>query len=216
MSRRFTLVTVVLTAVVAFLVGAVLPGGLLGSVCARTGAKKRRCPMLRRGRRGAVAAASLVNFADVVERINPAVVNIDATTKGSETRVRLAVDCGDACRSRRSCSTGPFGRHSRADDRDAPRRGVGASCIDPDGALTNSRRASWARPSRQRRRRSPRTLAPLGRRIDVDDCRMDPLDDVGEVDERCGRHAPDGRAAAWTSTLFAPVRAATEARGSRL
>src|SRR5437762_11533892 len=88
MSRRFTLVTVVLTAVVAFLVGAIFTGGLpRASVAARTGAKSVDVRAAARPS-GGVAAAALVNFADVVERINPAVVNIDATTKGRETRRR--------------------------------------------------------------------------------------------------------------------------------
>src|SRR2546427_4701235 len=88
MSRRFTLVTVVLAAVVAFLVGAIVTGGLpRASVAARTAAQSVDLRSAARPS-GGVAAASLVNFAHVVERVNPAVVNIDATTKGGETRPR--------------------------------------------------------------------------------------------------------------------------------
>src|SRR5256712_6304 len=137
MSRRFTLVTVVLAAVVAFLVGAIVTGGLpRASVAARTAAKSVDLRSAARPS-GGVAAASLVNFADVVERINPAVVNIDATTKGSETRRR---------RSRAGLPDppelfdGPLGFGTPRDDRDAPRRGAGTGfIIDADGSiLTNN------------------------------------------------------------------------------
>src|SRR2546428_884732 len=137
MSRRFTLVTVVLAAVVAFLVGAMVTGGLpRASVAARTAAKSVDLRSAARPS-GGVAAASLVNFADVVERINPAVVNIDATTKGSETRRR---------RSRAGLPDppelfdGPLGFGTPRDDRDAPRRGAGTGfIIDADGSiLTNN------------------------------------------------------------------------------
>src|SRR5947207_6832933 len=124
MSRRFTLVSVVLTAVVAFLVGAILTGGLpRASVAAGRGAKSVDVHAAARPS-GGVAPAALVNFADVVERINPAVVNIDATTQGSETRRR---------RSRAGVPDppelfdGPFGFGTPRDDRDAPRRGAGRS-----------------------------------------------------------------------------------------
>src|SRR2546426_9067768 len=88
MSRRFTLVTVVLAAVVAFLVGAIVTGGLpRASVAARTAAKSVDLRSAARPS-GGVAAASLVNFSEVVGRSNPAGVNIDATIKGSATRRR--------------------------------------------------------------------------------------------------------------------------------
>src|SRR6266699_560360 len=84
MSRRFTVVTVALTAIVAFLVGAIVAGGIARSSIAAG-------PATKIGPRPSVhsdATASVVNFADVVERINPAVVNIDATTRGKDTRRR--------------------------------------------------------------------------------------------------------------------------------
>src|SRR3954451_3042654 len=89
MSRRFTLVTVTLTAVVAFLVGAILAGGVVRSAVsagapARPGAA--RLTTARSG--GAAPMASLVNFADVVERLNPAVVNIDTTARTAGGRRR--------------------------------------------------------------------------------------------------------------------------------
>jgi hypothetical protein len=89
MSRRFTLVTVALTALVAFLVGAIVAGGVARSTISAGAPAKTAGPRLASSRAGgAPALASLVNFADVVERINPAVVNIDATTRGRESRRR--------------------------------------------------------------------------------------------------------------------------------
>jgi serine protease Do len=80
MSRRFTLVTIVLVAVVAFLVGAIVAGGFGQSPLA-AGA-----PDTDASGEAAVpprpSLTSLVNFADVVERVNPAVVSIDATARG--------------------------------------------------------------------------------------------------------------------------------------
>src|SRR6185436_9955297 len=89
MSRRFTLVTVALTALVAFLVGALVAGGVARSTIPAGAPAKTAGARLASSRAGgAPALASLVNFADVVERINPAVVNIDATTRGRDGRKR--------------------------------------------------------------------------------------------------------------------------------
>ena len=135
MSKRFTLVTVSLAVIVAFLVGAILAGGMARSaVTAGAPAKAARG---RPGSRGAVApgAATLVNFADVVERINPAVVNIDTTSRGRDARRRrgrtAAPDSPDPF-------DGPFD-FGAPRDRDAPRRGAGSGfIIDADGSiLTN-------------------------------------------------------------------------------
>src|SRR5262249_14629043 len=83
MSRRFTFVTVALTAVGAVLGGAILAGrGPPSSGSARDTVGPNRSAAPARVSQGAVPG-TLVNFADVVERINPAVVNIDATTRGT-------------------------------------------------------------------------------------------------------------------------------------
>src|SRR3954452_11050869 len=88
MSRRFTLVTVTLTAVVAFLVGAIVAGGFVRSAVS-AGPPPKSPPAARLARTSsAPAMPALVNFADVVERLNPAVVNIDTTTRGSGKRRR--------------------------------------------------------------------------------------------------------------------------------
>jgi len=86
MSRRFTIVTVVLTSVISLLVGIILAGGVRrSSMSARESAKPSR-PGMRAVR--AAPLNGLLDFADVVERINPAVVNIEATTKGVESSRR--------------------------------------------------------------------------------------------------------------------------------
>lgn len=128
MSRRFTLVTLALTAVVAFLVGAIVAGGLnQSSVTAGAPVKKVAAPIAARPS-GATVDASLVNFADVVERVNPAVVNIDATGPG----------VGDVTRRRRGGPADPFDR-PEGQRGDGSRRGAGSGfIIDADGSiLTN-------------------------------------------------------------------------------
>src|SRR5215831_13701076 len=86
--RRFTFVTLVLTAVVAFLVGAIVAGGLgrpdvtAGAPAKVTAGRTQARPI------NASVGVPAVNFADVVERINAAVVNIDATARGQESRRR--------------------------------------------------------------------------------------------------------------------------------
>src|SRR5258705_3446472 len=136
MSRRFTLVTLALTAVVAFLVGAIVAGGTFRS-SVTAGAPGRPAPAPRVAARtsGAPAMASLVNFADVVERLNPAVVNIDTTTRGSERKRRnRGAVCGVP-----DPFDGPFD-FGAPRDREAPRRGAGSGfIIDADGSiLTNN------------------------------------------------------------------------------
>src|SRR6185436_6002831 len=88
MSRRFTLVTVVLTAFVAFLVGAIFAGGVARSAVSAGAPPKAAASRVAARPGNGSAMTPLVNFADVVERINPAVVNIDATTRGRDGRRR--------------------------------------------------------------------------------------------------------------------------------
>jgi serine protease Do len=133
MSRRFTLVTLALTATVAFLVGAIVAGGIVRSAVS-AGAPAKAVPAGRLARTStSPAMGPLVNFADVVERLNPAVVNIDTTTRGSDRR-----------RKSRTPSPGdPFDApfdFGTPRERDAPRRGAGSGfIIDADGSiLTNN------------------------------------------------------------------------------
>ena len=133
MSRRFTIVSVALTAVVAFLVGAIFAGGLdHASVVA--GAPPRPEPIIRAASAPppvGPAGTLPVNFADVVERVNATVVNIDATARGTETRRR-----------RPGGDTPDFGSpfdFNNPRDRQT-RRGAGSGfIIDKDGSiLTNN------------------------------------------------------------------------------
>jgi serine protease Do len=133
-TRRFTSVTLALTAAVAFMVGAIVAGGFTRPSLDAGPATKTSAA--RGGGRLAPAAAILtpgINFADVVERINPAVVNIDATARGNESRRR---------RGRTSVPDppdSPFDFPPR-NDRDGPHRGAGSGfIIDADGSiLTNN------------------------------------------------------------------------------
>jgi serine protease Do len=117
MSRRFALVTVVLVATGAFLIGLILAGSMTP---APANSDTRRVEPAAPERRSS-AAATLVNFADVAERINPAVVNIDATARGR-----------DEDRDRQ-----PFEPEEPGDG--PPRRGTGSGVIvEADGhILTN-------------------------------------------------------------------------------
>jgi serine protease Do len=127
-SRRFTFVTVALTAVVAFLVGAIVAGGfrqptVAAGAPARIGAVPPAHPVA-----SASASMSLVNFADVVERINPAVVNIDATARSSSDRRRRRSGLPEV--------PDPFERQDFNSPRDTPRRGAGSGfIIDADGSI---------------------------------------------------------------------------------
>ena len=81
--RRFTVLTVGLTAAVAFLVGLLLAGQFSTPVVttAPKPAPRAANPPVPVG-----VGYGAANFADVAERVNVAVVNIDATTKGSSLR----------------------------------------------------------------------------------------------------------------------------------
>jgi len=132
MSRRFTLVTLALTAVVAFLVGAIFAGGGMRSTAVAGVPSAPSNPRAAADRRA--AALPVAGFADVVERINGAVVNIDATSRVPESRRRrgrwLVPDSPDGFSDPSEPGRG---------DRDPTRRGAGSGfIIDADGSiLTN-------------------------------------------------------------------------------
>jgi serine protease Do len=125
MSRRFTIVTLGLAAIVAFLVGVIVAGGLpQSSITAGPEKRPEPTPSVRLA---GPSAGGLVNFADVVQKINPAVVNIDASaTNTSDGRHRRPGFPPDFER--------PDGSRG-----DGTRRGSGSGfIIDPDGSiLTN-------------------------------------------------------------------------------
>jgi serine protease Do len=135
MSRRFTLVTVTLTAVVAFLVGAIVAGGSARSTIAAGAPAAATAPAGRNGVWPSAAPldALPLSFADIVERINPAVVNIDATSRGREPRRRRGrVGPPESPDPLEGPDFGP----TRGE---TPRRGAGSGfIIDADGSiLTN-------------------------------------------------------------------------------
>jgi serine protease Do len=79
--RRFTLLTTILASTVTFLLGLLLAGGLSsGAILSSAPDRPPAAWELARPRRAAVLPGA-VSFADVAERINPAVVNIEATSK---------------------------------------------------------------------------------------------------------------------------------------
>jgi serine protease Do len=136
MFRRFTFVTLALTAVVAFLVGAILAGGVSRSSAAAGPTAKPSDPHPRSRAVSSLPPATVPSFADVVARINSAVVNIDATAKGRDPRTRRSAADPEL----QGPLTGPQGYPAPRRDFDAPRRGAGSGfIIDQDGSiLTNN------------------------------------------------------------------------------
>ena len=128
MTRRFVVVTVCLAATIAFLIGLIVAG----SMTPQPAISAPTAPAFSvRTRAAATLAPAISSFADVAERLNPAVVNIDATTRGSARSRRfggLPVPDGPDLFDR------PGGR-----DPQGPRRGAGTGfVIDPEGLiLTN-------------------------------------------------------------------------------
>ncbi|MGH9254531.1 MAG: trypsin-like peptidase domain-containing protein [Vicinamibacterales bacterium] len=122
MTRRFLAVSVGLSTTVALLVGLVVAGTMTPAPAtsattvsiARADAPPASLP-----------AAGAVSFADIAERLNPAVVNIDATVRGESPPRR---------RSPFPNAPDLYERPQR-DPRDAPRRGAGTGFIIDAGGL---------------------------------------------------------------------------------
>src|SRR5688572_10868936 len=95
MARRFLVVTVCLVATVSFLVGLIVAGSTMP-----TPAQSAPEVAVRTTPRGAATHATgpmSGSFADIAERLNPAVVNIDATTRdGSRVRRRFEMQLPDS------------------------------------------------------------------------------------------------------------------------
>ncbi len=128
MTRRFLAVTIALTATVAFFVGLVVAGTMMPApaISAVTSVPPAPRPVTRAE---ATMPAGTVSFADVAERLNPAVVNIDAASRASaRPRRRMLLPDG----------LDPFDRPQPREP-DTPRRGAGTGfIIDADGyILTN-------------------------------------------------------------------------------
>jgi serine protease Do len=121
--RRFTLLTIVLASTVAFLIGVIIAGGLTPGPVVSSAPGRSAAPTDLAKPAKTAAFPGVVNFADVAEKINAAVVNVDATSKTSrETRPRRGEDLD------------PQGR-----DYEGPRQGSGSGfVIDREGfILTN-------------------------------------------------------------------------------
>jgi serine protease Do len=130
MTRRFLVVTVCLTATVAFLVGLIVAGNMTPSA-AISATQPRLAPA--RAVNATAAAPALTSFADIAERLNPAVVNIDASSRGTPRGTKRRFGLPPL-----PDSPEPFDRQPDR-DRDGPRRGAGTGfVIDPSGLiLTN-------------------------------------------------------------------------------
>jgi serine protease Do len=124
--RRYFVLLAVLGCAVSFLVGIAVAGGSSSVSPVGFAAAQASAPTMRPVARPAIGAPAMgaVNFADVAERINAAVVNIDAASRGRrDSRGRRGTD--------------DFGDRSR--DFDLPRQGSGSGfIIDRQGyILTN-------------------------------------------------------------------------------
>jgi len=133
MTRQFAWITAALTGIIGILVGIILSAPRLPADVAKPEADAAvREPAPAPERPGAVSAAApagSINFADIAARMNPAVVNIDATARSRRARRLMqegAQRDGD-----------PFDLGRRGTD--APRRGTGTGfLIDAAGhILTN-------------------------------------------------------------------------------
>ncbi len=127
MARRFLIVTVLLAATVGVLVGMVLTGNMAP---ARANSSTPRLAPAR-SVNAAAAAPAVASFADIAERLNPSVVNIDAVQRGdARNRRRFGLQLPD--------SPDLFDRPQER-EREGPRRGSGTGfLIDPSGLiLTN-------------------------------------------------------------------------------
>jgi serine protease Do len=131
MTRRFAWFTVCLTASVSFLVGMVVTGSM-SPTPANSAPPAVAARPARDDRPVVPGIAGVVNFADVAEHLNPAVVNIDASSRPrsdarpNDGRAPTRPDVGE----------GPFEFRRRGE---TPRRGAGTGfIIDERGhILTN-------------------------------------------------------------------------------
>src|SRR5262245_5207871 len=127
MTRRFLIAMVCLTATVAFLVGLIVAGSMIPSRAVSAPPPAAAPPVRTFSTPTAILPPGAVSFADIAERLNPAVVNIDATARGSDRRTRrFGLTLPD--------SPDLFDR-----ERDGPRKGTGTGfVVDPVGfILTN-------------------------------------------------------------------------------
>src|SRR5579872_3131938 len=118
---RHTLLTVALSSAVSFLIGLAVAGQPSAVPSVQASQRTATIAPVRTKTTTGGALPGAVNFADVAERINPAVVNIDAAARGGRDtrRRRTGEDSGDQSR-----------------DFDLPRQGSGSGfIIDRQGFL---------------------------------------------------------------------------------
>jgi serine protease Do len=134
MTRRFAVFTVGLTACVFFLVGMVVTGSLTPSPATSAPAVASIRPARDADRPLVPGLAGVVNFADVAERLNPAVVNIDASSRSRRPGAARPPEGRPPARP--DVSDDPFEFRRRGE---TPRRGAGTGfIIDEKGfILTN-------------------------------------------------------------------------------
>src|SRR6266404_3947054 len=90
---RFTVLTIALCSAVSFLLGAVVSGRTAPAPAPTVVSGQSPRDAAARARGAAVSVPGAVNFADVAERINASVVNIDAASRaGHEPRRRRSSD----------------------------------------------------------------------------------------------------------------------------
>jgi serine protease Do len=154
MSRRFLAAMVGLSAIVGLLLGLLVAGSLTPSPALSSPTAR---PVLRTGT-PAPEVPGVVSFADIAERINPAVVNIDATTRGPWRQRRPLLQ--------RPGMPEPFER-SPERDRDGPRRGTASGLIiDAEGHILTNLHVVESAERLSVRLANGRTLA--ARRVGVD------------------------------------------------
>src|SRR5436190_10740479 len=128
MNRVFVWVTAVLTGIIGVLIGIIISGsGRTVEVAAPKAAVPQAAAPVELQSAAPAKASELtgaVNFADIAARINPAVVNIDATARGR----RLRRPISDGQQMRPDLFDDPFdlGRQRTGE---TPRRGSGTGFI---------------------------------------------------------------------------------------
>jgi S1-C subfamily serine protease len=147
MSRPFAFVMLALTAMMAFMVGLVVAGSVAVTSDPTRGSRPsdpapaaiHASPVVRASQATPRQATGLVNFADIAERINPAVVNIEASTRASESTNR---------RRRPQPDSGPFDEGARGSQSTPllrPQSGSGF-VIDKNGQILTNHGKVFRRP----------------------------------------------------------------------
>lgn len=93
MTRRFLILTVCLSATVAFLVGLIVAGSMTPATAVSA---ERQRPLTIRPASVTALVSGAPSFADVAARLNPAVVNIDAISRGNRRRRAFSIELPDS------------------------------------------------------------------------------------------------------------------------